>query len=250
LFSLGILGVVSFLTMDIEAVVALLPGASMNDVPFPPLAFKFISLIQPTVLLAIAVAAGVALSDRIGLHAPAAEAAASGQPVFAALRPQILSGVIAGVACGVVLILLWIVAKPLLPAEFAARAEAFNRVTPFVCRIFYGGFTEELLLRWGMMTFFVWLPYRFVSKSNGKVPGSYFIIAIAVSALLFGVGHLGIVIALAQELTAVIVTTVVAGNTIFGLVAGFLYWRKGLESAFIAHITTHVVLIAALLISG
>jgi membrane protease YdiL (CAAX protease family) len=32
----------------------------------------------------------------------------------------------------------------------------------------------------------------------------------------------------------------------FGLVAGFLYWKKGLEAAIIAHITTHVVLVTAI----
>jgi len=38
---------------------------------------------------------------------------------------------------------------------------------------------------------------------------------------------------------------VVAGNSVFGLIAGYLYWRRGLESAIIAHMLTHVVLYIA-----
>jgi len=36
---------------------------------------------------------------------------------------------------------------------------------------------------------------------------------------------------------------IIIGNTIGGIVFGWLYWKKGLESAFIAHIFTHIVLL-------
>jgi membrane protease YdiL (CAAX protease family) len=34
---------------------------------------------------------------------------------------------------------------------------------------------------------------------------------------------------------------VLAGNTVFGIVAGYLYWRWGLETAILAHAGAHVV---------
>jgi membrane protease YdiL (CAAX protease family) len=36
------------------------------------------------------------------------------------------------------------------------------------------------------------------------------------------------------------------GNSIFGIVAGFLYWRRGLEAAILAHMSAHLVLILAI----
>ena len=240
------LGVLSFLTVDLEAVVALLPGASMADIPFSPFVMKLVSLIQPSVLVAIAVGVGVGLAHRVGLHSPAAEAAANGDPVMAKLKPQILPGIITGVLVGGALLLLWAFAKPMMPPEFAARAEALNRVMPAAFRLLYGGFTEELLLRWGVMTFFVWLPWRIFRKGEGQPTTPYFVVAILASALLFGIGHLPIVVALAETVTAATVLFVIAGNSLFGIAAGFLYWKRGLESAMVAHITTHLILLTAI----
>jgi len=42
------------------------------------------------------------------------------------------------------------------------------------------------------------------------------------------------------------VTFIVLANSFFGLVAGYLYWRKGLEAAIIAHMSAHIVFIAAI----
>jgi hypothetical protein len=39
-----------------------------------------------------------------------------------------------------------------------------------------------------------------------------------------------------------LVLFVVVANSFFGCVAGWLYWRRGLESAILAHMTTHVIL--------
>ncbi len=70
--------------------------------------------------------------------------------------------------------------------------------------------------------------------------------AIVGSALLFGAGHLPIAAMLAGGLTLPLTLYVITGNSIFGIVAGFLYWRRGLEAAIIAHMSVHVVLIAAI----
>lgn len=39
-------------------------------------------------------------------------------------------------------------------------------------------------------------------------------------------------------------TYVVLGNAAFGLVAGWLYWRYGLEAAVLAHAGAHVGVVA------
>jgi hypothetical protein len=47
------------------------------------------------------------------------------------------------------------------------------------------------------------------------------------------------------EPTLVIVTFVIVANSAFGLICGYLYWKKGLESAIIGHMVGHIVMFTA-----
>jgi len=247
LWAAGIAGVLSFLLVDLSAVIAALPQPPGEPIELPhPALLKLLGIIQPAVLMTLAVLVGVWLAERVGLHAPAAEAAARGDEFLSKLKPQILPGVLAGLASGVAIVLTWIIAKPFLSAEFVIRAEGFNKFIPAAVRLLYGGITEELLLRWGMMTFLVWAMWRLFQKGQEAPASIYFVSAIIASAVLFGVGHLPIASALAGGLSTPLVIYVITGNSIFGLVAGFLYWKKGLEAAIVAHMSAHIVLILAI----
>jgi membrane protease YdiL (CAAX protease family) len=112
---------------------------------------------------------------------------------------------------------------------------------PIVARVLYGGITEELLLRWGLMTALVWLAWRFLQQRHGPVRVGFVWLAIAVSALIFAAGHLPAASVLLGALDVPVVAFVMGVNTAFGLLFGYLYWRHGLESAIIAHALTHVV---------
>ena len=244
----GMAGVLSFLLVDISAVARALPvpeGMPPPELP-PPALLKLAAIFQPAVLTSIAVAIGVLLAPKVGLNAPAAEAFANNNPVWPALKPQIVPGIAAGIACGIAIIATWIIAKPFMPPEFVTRAVDFNKFIPHAVRILYGGFTEEILLRWGLMTFLVWLLWKIFQHGRGEPRGVFVIASIAVSAMVFGAGHLPIASALAGGLTLPIVIYVISANSLFGVVAGFLYWRRGLEGAMVAHMFAHVVLIAAI----
>src|ERR1044072_10005020 len=62
----GTVGVLSFLLVDLAALLANLPGAAGAGLPFPPFVLKLLSTIQTTVILSIAVLLGVALAHRGG----------------------------------------------------------------------------------------------------------------------------------------------------------------------------------------
>ncbi|MGB5013006.1 MAG: CPBP family intramembrane glutamic endopeptidase [Pyrinomonadaceae bacterium] len=248
LWTAGMLGVLSFLVVDLEALIRAVPlpeGTPPVELP-PAWLFKIVSLIQPTVIVTVAVLVGVGLASRVGLHAPAAEAAANGEPFLQRLKPQIVPGVIAGLLSGSTIVLSWVVAKPYFTNEFIERAEEFNKLLPALTRFLFGGFTEEILLRWGFMTFLVWAAWRLFQKGIGEPKAVYVIAAIIVSALVFGMGHLPLASMLAGGLSVPLVIYVITANSILGVAAGFLYWRRGLESAIIAHISAHVVLISAI----
>jgi hypothetical protein len=147
--------------------VALLPAPAGAEIPPINPAFKLLGLIQPGILLALAVLAGVALAPKVGLSSPAAEAAASGTPVGPAFKPQIVPGIIGGLLGGGGIVAAMLLAKPFLTAETVARIAAFGRLLPVPTRLLYGGITEELLLRWGLMTLLVWVAWRLLQRGEG-----------------------------------------------------------------------------------
>ncbi|MGH7721133.1 MAG: CPBP family glutamic-type intramembrane protease [Gemmatimonadaceae bacterium] len=203
--------------------------------PAPLWVLLLASLAQSALLLALAVWAGVVLAPAVGLRAPAFEAAAARRPIAPALKWQLLPGLVAGGLGGM---LLFAVGR-YSPAALAETQERF--ALPLVARVLYGGITEELLLRWGLMTALVWLAWRLLQHRRGAVRAGFVWLAIAVSAFIFGAGHLPVASALLGVLDANVVAFVIGVNTAFGLLFGYLFWRWGLESAMIAHGLAHVV---------
>ena len=209
--------------------------AEVGALPAPLWVLSLAGLAQSALLVALAVWAGVALAPAVGLRAPAFEAAVAARPIAPALKPQLLPGITAGLSGGMLLFAITRYA----PASIAAVQERFS--PPLLARILYGGITEELLLRWGVMTALVWLAWRFLQGRQGAPRATYVSLAIAASALLFGLGHLPAASALIGALDTNVVAWVIGANTAFGLVFGYLFWRFGLEAAMIAHALAHVV---------
>lgn len=193
------------------------------------------SMLQSGVLLALAAWAGVALSKPLGLAAPAFEAALSKTGVIQALRSQLVPATIAGVLIGGFLVYLTGAA----PAELQALGAQFR--IPLAAKLLYGGVTEEILMRWGLMSVLIWLPWRFIQGRAGRPHLVYVVCGIVIAALLFGLGHLPAVVAMGGKLSTPVVTHVIVGNTLPGIVFGVLYWRWGLEAAILAHALAHAV---------
>lgn len=247
LWSAGVVGILSFLLVDLSALLRQIPMPAGTEVPHITPIFKLLSLIQPTVLISIAVLIGIVLAPKVGLSSPVAEAAAgNGKQWSRVLQPQIIPALIGGLAGGVGIILNWFLFKPLLPPHFVARSEELNKLLPLPTRLLYGGITEELLLRWGLMTLLVWAAWRLFQRGRGEPQAIYFIAAIIISAIIFGVGHLPLALLLVPEGSAALAIYVISSNFIFGAIAGLLYWKKGLESAMIAHMMAHVVMLTAI----
>lgn len=239
----GMSGVLSFLMVDLSKLLANLPVPAATELPTSIWVLRLLSLIQPTILLSLAVFVGVAFAFKVGLSSPVAEAAANNRQLSLAFKPQLVPGLIGGITGGAVIFLIWILWKPFLPPEFVTRSLALSNLLPISTRLLYGGFTEELLLRWGVMTFLVWAAWRLLQGGQGKPRAIYFASAIVISSVVFGLGHLPIAFALSSEVTSSLVLYIITANTAFGLIAGYLYWKKGLEAAMVAHMLGHVILV-------
>ncbi len=230
LWLLGMPGVVA-------VVWALVPPLAANQalLPMPLWAVVLLSGLQTAVLLAAAVAVGTWVAPRTGLQAPALAAWLSGQQVAPALRPQWMPGLVGGIFGAIWLVLLSHVApSELRPADPASTM-------PLLVKVLYGGITEELLVRWGAMGLLLWLLWRALQRGQDSPRPVWVAVAVVLSALLFAAGHVPAAQAMTGVLTPDVLAFVLIGNTVFGLVAGALSARWGLEAAMLAHVLAHVL---------
>lgn len=228
---IGMPGVIAVAVWIVPALVAL----SNKPTPVPMSLLQLVSGGQSAAFMALAVWAGVALAARVELRAPILEAMVFRREFPAVSASVLMAGAVGGVAAGLYLVGL----DRLVPAALARLRGTLS--PPLPVRLLYGGITEELLMRWGLMSALLWLAWVSLQRRDGAPRLLYVWSAIVSSAILFGVGHLPAAAALAGGLSRSIVTYVVAGNALFGLLAGFLFWRYGLEAAILAHGLAHVV---------
>ncbi len=202
---------------------------------------QVISVAQSSVLLLLMIWLGSVFSQKVGLSAPVIFALARSESPYNELKPQIIPALIGGIAGGIFILLFLGTLSSYLPAEFLIAGEKL--MPPWYTKMLYGGITEELLMRWGLMSFLVWGIYRLTQKNDTEILSHNYIIAILASALIFGLGHLPVAFALSPEVTVPLVAYIIFGNAAFGFIAGYLYWKRGLECAIAAHMIAHITMI-------
>lgn len=240
LFGMGLTGVLSMLTMDIP-----LPEdvRELYEILYTPGQIKLLTLVNPLILLIIAVVVGSLLHDRMQLEVPLL-----GRIIWkdrqVSVGPIIRSGMGWGVMAGLLLSIITYAAKALIPEQMEAIGGDFQPT--LAARFLYGGITEEILMRFGLMTLLVWLASLLFKKLNNAV----FWTGIVLSALLFAVGHFGVTFAAVSDPGVLLLSYVLLGNSVGGIIFGWLYWKRGLESGMIAHVMTHVVMVLVSLVAG
>jgi len=231
LFVLGFLGVLSILTatLPLPEELAALPPALVN----------VLILINPTILLLVAVAVGTWLYDKVGFKVPVISSLLNIEPIDTkkVFVQQLKYGVSLGLLAGAAIMLVVKIYGFFIADELKILDNQMELT--LLARFMYGGITEELLLRFGVMTFLVWIIFKLTKKLNSTV----YWIAIALSTLLFAVGHFPVVFGAISEPSFTLLSYILIGNSIGGLVFGWLYWKKGLEAAIIAHAFAHVAMV-------
>lgn len=200
------------------------------------------ALVSNAVLVGMAVLVGLVLGTAVGfrVYAPGSIPGSSWASRYA-------RAVAVGLAFGVVVLLLdAVVFAPLvrdavlggavLPAQPTRGEAAWIGLLASL----YGGITEELFLRFGLMSLLAWVGWRLAGRPGG-LPGWVAWGAILVAALLFGLGHLGAT-ATFFELTPAVLVRMLLLNGIGGVAFGWLYWRYDLVSAMVAHFAGDVVI--------
>jgi membrane protease YdiL (CAAX protease family) len=207
-----------------------------------------LQIIQNAVMFGVLTAAGLFFANRIGLGTPILEAKLKGEAVADKVRAILPISIILGVIASVLIVGLDVaIFQPAMLRELGDSANALNLQTAqpaawkgFLAS-FYGGIVEEILLRLFTMSLLAWLG-KFISHTADGYPTPVVMwVANILSAILFGIGHLP---ATAQiiPLTTLVITRAIILNGFVGVVCGYLYWKRGLESAMISHFSADLVL--------
>lgn len=198
-------------------------------------------------ILGLLTGIGLWLAEKIGLGAPLLSDWLAGLPVKQEYRYTWLPIALIGLAVSAIVVFLDnLIFSPLIQNQLQTSGlNLIKTVNPPVWKgllaSFYGAFTEEILLRLFLMSLLAWLGNMFLrsqSPPSNRVMWS----ANILSALLFGLGHLPTAIAIGLPLNALGISRILLLNALPGMVFGWLYWKRGLESAMIAHFSGDILL--------
>jgi hypothetical protein len=190
--------------------------------PFSINTLILINIIVLAIFTAIFAAVGAYLTPRIGFRANLVDIPIKKKVFWNVLQRQFFYGVSIGFAGAII--------AYFITSDFIAYLNSYT----FLSRLF-GGLYEEVIMRWGLMTIIVWISWRIFQHGIG-IPKRFLVYScIFLSQILFAFGHFpalknfGIINPIGSIVTIFIVS----------LPWGWLFWKQGLESAFIAHSSFH-----------
>lgn len=234
------------LSASIFATIAVLPyilslkGLLPAELPFPLSVVILFQVIQAAIFFAIMIFVGLFLGKKVGLGAPIIEDWLKGESVKNKLNSILKLSCVLGIIVGILLFIL----DRFVFAIFVESIGALQAVPSWWRRMlacFYGGIGEEMAMRLFLVTLFVWISYK-VRRTKDNTPTNVGVwLSIIIVSIIFGLGHLPMTAGL-MKITPIVVARAVILNGIAGIVFGWLYWKKGLESAMISHFSTDVIL--------
>ena len=199
-------------------------------------------VIQSVVLFGITTALGLLLAKRIGLGAPLLERFFAGQKVADHIKPFLLTVILFGAVGGLLIIGLdKFVFMPALATELVQEGGSQTAPWQGFLASFYGGISEEILLRLFLMSLLAWLGKFISHTADGKPTTGVLWIANILAAILFGLGHLPATAAI-MTITPLVVVRALVLNGFLGIGFGYFYSKYGLESAMLSHFSADIIL--------
>jgi membrane protease YdiL (CAAX protease family) len=197
-----------------------------------------IIVLQSIFMFAIFTFIGLKLSTHLGLQLPILESIVLKKKPDINVRSIIQTSMLLGIIAGVVIILL-----DLLFTQTGLE-NLFKEISAPIWQgflaSFYGGISEEIVMRFFFMALIIWILSKFI---KGKAIENNFVmwLSIIFAAVIFGLGHLPVTMAI-TTITPLIILRALLLNGIGGVIFGWLYWKKGIESAMIAHFSADIML--------
>ena len=236
IFLLGFVGILSSVSLVPQLI-------SLSPEPIPMSIFwvQVISVIQSSLLLLLMVVLGCVFAKRVNLTTPIIDRLCGVSTHLPKFTDIVLPAIFGGVLGGICLLGFFSFMADFLPIDFMQASERFT--PPWHTKLLYGGITEEILVRWGLMSFFTWACYKVCQTQGSKINAYHYVFGILLSALLFGLGHLPVAQLLTDNPNVYFYFYIIVGNAIFGCIAGWLFYKRGLECAILAHVVAHITLL-------
>ena len=234
--SIGLVAVAIEEAPRVESWVRTIPD--FPGIPLPVLAG--LSVFQPAVLLVLASWAGVRFAPRVGIKSLIA-----GIPTDSTTGLR-RADVMIALLVGALLAFFGVAVDSLTGGVRDANIVRHVPIRGLSAAVLYGGITEEVIFRWGLLSMLAAGMQRFTRGRSASRPRILWI-ATLITALVFGTAHLPALGEGTVFSTYVMVRTI-GLNAVAGLCFGLLAWRRNLETAMISHGFSHVVLAVLLAI--
>jgi membrane protease YdiL (CAAX protease family) len=197
-------------------------------------------VVQLALYIAGVTCLGLWASRKLGLRAPLTEAIVLRQPIGPVLRDFALVSILGGAFVGVAVVLLDVFIFEPLSTPVEGPVPARPAIWMGALMSLDGGLTEELICRLMLMSLLALL-LRWMARVPEGLPDWAAWAAIALAAILFSLGHLPALAATSAITPVAVAKTLVLNGLVAGL-AGWLYWKRGLESAMLAHWVVDLIL--------
>ena len=225
-------------TCVIVSVLVLPYSLEHNSIKITPI-ILLVTVVQSLIMFAVVIFLGLFLSKRIGMGLPILEGVLAGKNQTKELRSILLPSFSLGIIAGTFMFLIAIPFNKFIPEIL--HLETLVTTWKALLASFYGGIAEEVLLRLFLVSLFVWIIFKIKKDKAGRPTVFGIWLSIILAAIFFGLSHLPGT-AQITKLTGIIIIRAIVGNGVGGIIFGWLYWKKGLESAIIAHFSADIVL--------
>jgi membrane protease YdiL (CAAX protease family) len=230
------------LIISILGITALLPHTLILQaglVKKSPLSLHLLlslQILQNILIYAFFIFIGLYLGNKVGLGIPILENWLEGKDSRIYFKSILITSIVAGL-----LICILIISVDFLLSIFIPPLPKTPPLPIWVRFLgcFYAAINEEIIMRLFLMTLLVWIFYK-IRKETQPTNLSVWL-SIIISAILFGVSHLPFTATLA-ELTFFVSMRSIILNGSAGVIFGWLYWKKGLESAILSHFVADILL--------
>lgn len=206
-----------------------LPGILL--LPFvlrlPPDVPPAVVMLNPLLLLGVAALVGALAAPQLGLKS----ALLGGTPLRLRVLPYYA---VLGLASGLAVAVLDHITAPFWAPTGAAALRDTRDAADLAIGLLYGGLTEEVIFRWGLVSLLALGLARLMSSGNAMIA------AMILAALAFALSHLPAVLLEFGIATPALVARTLILNLLLGLIYGTALLRNGLETAILAHMGTHL----------
>lgn len=218
-----------------------LQGELLQNSPVPLYLVMAAQIIQSIVLFAVVILIGLYLAKKVGLRLPILEGWLGGREVKSYLKSILGISIGLGILASIIIIGLSYLFSIFGMTTSIVLAQTTPPAWQGFLASFYGGINEEILLRLFLMTLIAWIIFKIKKTEEGKPTNTGMWLAIVLAGVIFGIGHIPTAMAIAT-LTPLLIIQVVIINSVGGIIFGWLYWKKGLESSMISHFSGDIIL--------